>query len=142
MTSRINPSISTILAALEGATYARRYLVFGSVARQEQEPKDLDLAVDLRERRFTGEIPAEARGLLALARRHYGHFDPFLMFSDALLVRDAEATSWVRAKHARALRSDVLSQGVSLGVVLERLQADAAAIGTTVLEEPPAEVPR
>lgn len=143
MNTGLNPSISTMLDALEGATHARRFLVFGSVARKEPRPGDLDMAVDLRDRSFTGEIPAEARGLLALARRHYGLFDPFLMFNNALLGRNAEATSWVRATNAGALRSDIADQGVSLGVVLERLRADSDVTAALDPDEPAAlDVPR
>jgi hypothetical protein len=130
-----NTRIDELLKLLAKRPYADRVIVFGSVARCSSSPRDLDIAVDLTSIRLDDDdwiLRDEAsptsgyEKLLLIARRHYGWFDPFLMFRDTLLVRNAEATAWVVSLNRRAMRKSIHEEGVPLDrILMQRGLSDA-----------------
>lgn len=114
--------IDTILHELERCPGTDALRIFGSVARGDADPKDLDVVLSIPERRgaFKAHEHALANTLLRFARQHYGWLDPFLRLDDALLVRDDRATGWIRAKNAAALLRAMDQDGVRLADVMAR----------------------
>jgi predicted nucleotidyltransferase len=92
--------IERLLRHLSGKPYADKITVFGSVARVGSAPRDLDVVLDL----GPGSDPYNYMDLLALARKFYGSFDPFIRAGRILYARNDEATGWIRAKQARAIQ--------------------------------------
>ena len=128
----MNSSIQSLLTAVTGMRLPGPVTVFGSVARGDSgEFSDLDLVVDLRVHPCDALYQANSdlsavHALLRLGRVHYGSFDPFLRFQDALLVRNPESTGWVHAKSARDILKNADQEGVSLCAVCERLAQESA----------------
>ena len=88
--------------------------IFGSVAAGKERPGDVDLMVDYSDR--PGEpakVPGASR-LLALAREHYGSFDPYIKTADGLFVRNDEATGWTKAKNAQEIWDESQKNGKPL----------------------------
>ena len=98
----LNESIDQLLTILRKSPWAGQIRIFGSVATGKTNPNDLDVIVDMRDRSSEDFINASA-WLLSLARKFYGQFDPFILTRNGLLVRNPEATDWVRAKHAKKI---------------------------------------
>ncbi len=87
-------------------------IVFGSMGRGDPLPGDVDLVLDV-----TGSmLPYE---VLAVARHHYGLVDPFVRIREPtrLLVRDAEAAGWIRARNVRSIRQGIERDGRPLAEV-------------------------
>lgn len=126
MSTILKGQFKTILPALmlacQDSAVADTLFVFGSVARGFDNPGDLDIFADLRHvgvRDFTQRgMGQEYTFLLKLAHprtfNYAGHFDPFILLSDALLCRNEHCTSWVRAQHAKPLITAMLKEGVPL----------------------------
>lgn len=100
--------------------------IFGSVAKASPNPGDVDFFLSVSTTQWGG-YPGDAQfgkldQLLALARKHYGYFDPFVLVNEAnskaLWVRCDEAQQWVRAKHARSLIADAQKDGVGIDEAL------------------------
>lgn len=70
------------------------------------------------------QVRIDGPGILQLARRHYGFFDPFVIGNGRMMVRNAEATSYGTAMNARAIRAAIKSEGVTLAVVMHRMSQD------------------
>ena len=119
---RANRVVDRLLRAISKTEFRDRILVFGSVAAGMDTPGDLDIAVDVRdvELKFDDRALRPYSGLLHLARRHYGWFDPFVMFGDHLIVRDAEARGWTSSRSSGPMRRAILEAGVPLKEVMRR----------------------
>jgi predicted nucleotidyltransferase len=110
--------LNEVLQQLRRLPYADRILVFGSVAAGKARPFDIDIAlIEPRTRFERGEQLDSYGALLRLARRYYGDLDPFLAFPNLLICRNAEATAWVRATHARGLRRAIQTEGRPLAQI-------------------------
>lgn len=96
-------------AIVEAArSIAPQALVFGSATRKGL-PKDIDLLL------AADPHSAAAQALLALARRHYGWLDIFLApVGGRLLVRNGEATGYVKAVNAGSIMQATESEGIPL----------------------------
>lgn len=114
--------IDKILHELELCAGTNALRIFGSVARGEADPKDLDVVLIIPERRaaFKPHEHPLAVTLLRLSRQHYGWLDPFLRLEDTLLVRDDRATGWIRAQNAVALLRAMDQDSVSFADVMAR----------------------
>jgi len=123
---RVAANLSAVLDALRGSPLAPRLVVFGSVARGRFLPGDIDVSIDLRVGSPTDE--RELTNLLRISRKHYGWLDPFVIEPDGtLLVRNETATSWTKAKGARALKSAIRSEGRPLSEVTYELDTSPAS---------------
>jgi len=119
-------NLAMALASLRGSSLASRLVVFGSVARGRFLPGDVDVAIDLRDGGPADE--RELADLLRIARKHYGWLDPFVIDTDGtLLVRNERATSWTKARNARALKAAIRSEGRPLSEVTYDLDWSPAA---------------
>lgn len=115
--------IGEILRRLAALPAASQLVVFGSVARGAASPGDVDVALVLPGSPAWPQI-VEAhgptvRGLLGLARAHYGALDTFVLAGEALYVRNAEATGWTRARQARVLATAIRHEGRALPAVVQ-----------------------
>lgn len=125
-------TIDQILIALSRHSLAHRIRIFGSVAAGSGAPRDVDAVVDLRaltrgEYLSLDPQELELRPLLELGRRHYGWLDPFVRFSDELVVRNDTSTAWVRAKNKGALINSIEGTSRPLADILgdRHLQCDS-----------------
>jgi hypothetical protein len=113
-----NARLNEVLRQLRNLPYANRLIVFGSVAAGKVTPFDVDVAVLDRETPFRcWAQPTPYGALLRLARRYYGDLDPFLGFADVLICRNAQATAWQAAIHARALLRSIPTNGRPLAEI-------------------------
>lgn len=118
---------------------ASKLKVFGSVARGDAAPRDLDLV-------FCGNggdwealvQEGNLNRLLSLARLHYGRLDVFVLAGNRLYVRSDDASTYVIAKNSALLRSAIKADALPLLDVLARLTAglsprsSGALVGTAV----------
>lgn len=83
--------------------------VFGSARNGLEGAGDLDLGIVLDVPYDTREVDKYRRLLRAGVRGtpRYGYFDLFLVFTNAVLVRNDDCLGFVRAKHAIAFRREV-----------------------------------
>jgi hypothetical protein len=76
--------------------------VFGSMARRQADPLDLDLLIldstGMSPNRMDHPSARALAHLLAVARQWYGFLDPFVWDGHHLWVRNAEATAYVPAR--------------------------------------------
>lgn len=114
--------LQAIASRLAGLPFADKIEVFGSVAKGSAAPRDIDLYVDLSGEVFLDDSQLSPyRVLIQLARSHYGLVDPFLRFKNALLVRNGDATGWVRATNLRSLKKAMDTDALPLSTILERI---------------------
>lgn len=110
---------------------APKIQVFGSMAELKENPVDIDVFVDMSDIPFTSSDQCrEFFDLIRLAHRNYGYVDPFIRFSDALVVRNDEASGWMKANNRRAIEKNMASQAKPLADVIRhysrRLEAESA----------------
>ena len=120
--------INLLIAEVRQMPAAGSVVVFGSVARRDKPPVDLDLVLDARDcgswQEACEKYQSTIAELLALARRHYGYLDPFVWTQAGLVVRNAEATGWQRANHQKTLVQAIGNDGVPLtNLQLESISA-------------------
>lgn len=114
------------LAALnEAAGLGVPLMVFGSAVEGKKSPADIDCFIDLRHVPFSNELLGRYAPLLHLARVHYGSIDPFIVFADALIVRNDHASGWKHASHARKLVANMVATGVPIDRLKDRILVDA-----------------
>lgn len=100
--------------------------IFGSVAKSCPNPGDVDFFLSVTTNEWSGHPGGAQFGkldqLLALARKHYGYFDPFVLVnatnSKTLWVRCDEAKMWVPAKRAQSIIFSVQEHGVGIDEAL------------------------
>jgi hypothetical protein len=130
-------TIEHLLGKLSQHPWAERIQVFGSVGRGDASPRDLDIVVNFRDRSIGAmQWDQPLHELIRLAKKHYGWLDPFLNYRDALVVRNDNATSWIRSNNVRAMRANMKRDGVPLAQVVARhgIVADAD-------NKPPSQLP-
>ena len=114
--------IASLLQQVAGLPAADRIWVFGSVARQDKVPGDLDLVLDATDCATWSDVTETygptLRGLLGLARQHYGWLDPFVQTKRVLAVRNPDATAWVKAQKSKCLRAAIARDGKPLADVV------------------------
>lgn len=91
-----------------------RMTVFGSAAQGKARPKDIDLMVNYHDFRGSAYVPDQIQGanlLLALARKYYGLFDPFIRVGPYLYTRNDAATGWITARNVRGIEKGVKTDG-------------------------------
>jgi hypothetical protein len=98
----LSPPLRQVILAVRQNPLSRCAQVFGSMARAHPSPKGLDLLVSLPGVRHpnvgnAADYPA-LYDLLTIARRWYGYLDPFVWNGRSLWVRNADATSYERAR--------------------------------------------
>lgn len=99
--------------------YATKIRVFGSMAEGKDTPGDIDVFVDMSEIRYTNSDQCrEFFDLIRLANRNYGYVDPFIQFSDSLVVRNDQATGWMRARNKVAMKKSMNAQARPLDEVI------------------------
>jgi len=104
-----------VLENLETLPFKDKIRVFGSIAQGSKDPGDIDLFVDLRDQAFVDDRQLQPyRRLISIAGSQYGWVDPFLMFENALFVRNDHATGWQRARNATALKKSMLEHSINL----------------------------
>jgi len=105
--------IIAILRWLKKQSFADRVLVVGSVAHGKPDPGDLDIVVDVQSVTTDNELWKIGSRLLYVARlpKYYGLFDPFLLLSNGLWVRNDEATDWEKSK---LCKKDLLDGAIPL----------------------------
>lgn len=109
-------ALAPVVAALDREPLVRTQgVVFGSLTKAPATARDVDLALLVAEP-FEGlESIAPYRRLLRSGREGtpgYGRLDVFLVFPNALLVRDPACRGFVRAQQVRALRQAIAAEGV------------------------------
>lgn len=109
-----------ILDAMSALPYAADIVVFGSMAKNADNPGDVDIAVRCDDQLYNDlHYPTRPyRDLINLARTHYGLLDPFLLFKNILVVRNDTATGWQRAHNTRSIRKEIVDNGRPLDDVL------------------------
>lgn len=126
------PHIVEVLRALRDSHLAPSIRVFGSAARGSMLANDVDIALDLRGltpqvdgmgARYNAmhlrvEIERQYHSLIALAAKHYGRLDPFLITDHGLFVRNAHATGWIRARTAAPILEAIRTTSVPLSTVM------------------------
>ena len=122
--------VDQLLSILAEAEFADRLIVFGSVAAGSHHPRDIDVALDASDCENQGEAAqkhaAALQRLIILARRNYGHFDPFIMTRSDLFVRNDIATAWQRSKNKRELLAAIRG-----GIRLTDLTSEAKDVAAT-----------
>jgi hypothetical protein len=119
-----NSKLLSIANAIACLPYAEQVRVFGSMAAGSLSPGDIDLFVDCKDVSFTDDRQlSQFSGLLRISRSNYGWVDPFIQFKNTLLVRNDQATGWVRAANARSIKTDMSAHGIPLAEII-RLYSD------------------
>lgn len=102
-----------LLERLKALPYAARIGVFGSLARGEKEPQDIDTILCFSDSDAFRRHPASTE-LLGLATRFYGYYDPFVRIGRRLITRSDEGNSWIRARRAREIWRNIQREQISL----------------------------
>lgn len=120
----INQKINDILQYLRSHKIASSIYIVGSVAKGSSAPGDVDVLVDMRGSNYSYEALVQLRSLLCIANRqsgNYGLVDVFVMFDNALVVRNDEATGWAKAKNAKAIKANFVMDMVPVCAVQDVL---------------------
>ena len=105
---------SRVIKRLLNLSYAENIVVFGSVARGDAKwSSDVDVFFDAR---IGG--PRDISAFLAIARAYPGGFDPFVMTSRGLMVRNDDSTDFVLARRAKEIMKNIGAEGVPLSTAL------------------------
>lgn len=126
-------TLTMLIGALRNEPLAERTRVFGSVAAEKPNPRDLDVFIDLmtpawapraKEGPLAGpDIDRCLARLLKLTHDHYGKFDVFVRTGPRrVAVRGKWADRWEPAKQGMDLFHEALKKGVPLDSVARRLQ--------------------
>lgn len=101
--------------------------VFGSVARGNPNPGDLDIVLDFSTERYTVKEHGIVTGFADMKKfspvikmlhsAPYASFDPFIKFKDVLLCRNPDATHFIKAKNAKAMWVDMQKTMKPLSVI-------------------------
>lgn len=122
---KLSTSIEQLLVQLATLPGAENIVVFGSVARQAEEPGDLDVALVVPHCANWDEAVKGYRATIATMRtlsyRYYGAFDPFVLTKSMLVVRNDEATGWKKASNAVALKRAIKAEGKPLLELVQQL---------------------
>ncbi len=106
-----NDTIKSILNKLSSLPFADKIIVFGSVARGDSTAtSDLDVVVEAEIPYSPSELK-KYRELINIGHSNYGSFDPFVMFTDLLAVRNDECTGWSKAKNANNILRNIKKDG-------------------------------
>jgi len=117
--SNTNQKLLGIAKSMSRLPYADKIMVFGSMANGADRPGDIDVFVDLSDTPFTNSDQCrEFFDLIRFANRNYGYVDPFIRFSDDLVVRNDAATGWMTAKNKREIKKNMEAQAKPLGEVI------------------------
>lgn len=114
------PTIKRLLLEISKLPSAGRIVVFGSVAKQSDNPRDIDVALilnefnDFQKSMRIDEHKGTAIGLLKLASQNYGWLDPFIVTEPMLTVRNDRANGWMAAKNAKAIKASIRKDGIPL----------------------------
>lgn len=122
--------LQAVAYRLAGLPFSDKIEVFGSIAKGSTAPRDIDLYVDLSGEAFLDDSQLSPyRVLIQIARSYYGLVDPFLRFKNALLVRNGDATGWVRATNVRALKKAMDTDALPLSTILQRMNQPSSEHG-------------
>lgn len=103
-----NERLASIAKRMSTLPFADRIKVFGSMARESETPGDIDVFVDLSDHPYVDFKQCdEFFALIRIANKNYGLVDPFLRFSNQLLVRNDESTGWQQSKNVRAIKKNM-----------------------------------
>lgn len=106
-----HPQWLAVAQALAALPQAEGIIVFGSVAKGAAgSDSDIDCL-----------MPSDDPRGLAIARRHYGAFDPFCEYDGTLLCRNRPATAWTPAKNWRSIRRAIKRDDVPLPEIMKRI---------------------
>lgn len=112
------PVIDSLLKRLSKSPLKERITVFGSVARGSNDPRDLDIWVDMKDREIGFDVGPQVQFFLALAKAFPGYLDPFVQFKSTTIVRNADCNDWTGAKFAKKIRNQVEKEGIPLDAAL------------------------
>jgi hypothetical protein len=113
--------LQILLDEIKKLPHADLILVFGSAAKNEKAPADLDIALNATDCNNWAEAYKKyfetIAPLLVMARRRYGHLDPFVMTKTGLFVRDDSAWNWQEARNGKSLIRAICADGIPLDKV-------------------------
>ena len=114
--------LRSIFGYLSGFEFADRVRIFGSASKDKPVPYDIDVWIDAREAPYNDFSQADAFSiLLTLGRKYYPLVDPFVVFSNTILVRNDDCTQWERVKKnmQKPMLASMVQEGVPLSDVLQ-----------------------
>lgn len=128
--SDVHKALRALIKLEISGSLGRPIKVFGSLNTSKENPFDVDCFIDARDISFSHENLKPFSPLIALAKKHYGSIDPFIIFKNALYVRSDTATHWIPARNAKELEGAMTKVGVSImdtrhsRAILREIEAD------------------
>lgn len=123
----VRAALEDLVALDMGSTLGHSVNVFGSLIRGKDNPFDIDCFLDLGDVEFKSDDQLKPFvPLLRIAQKHYGSVDPFIIFSNRLIVRSDCARGWVLARNRAELTAAMRAEGVPLQGVPQVAQMLAA----------------